>query len=605
MINAHEQASGSVMTQQSHAPNFLPKDNPSSQHQSVHQQSQEFLSKDSLGNIPQQVSSHDSVFGAGLSMQAQVQNYVKQDNFAPVQHSQQPSFIAHDTLTQVQATTNSNEGGAGGAIPMHTPASNFQESLQQMITSRDGSSGGSMNFHPQTQNFLSSDSTGQSKSTINHTSVQQFCAQNSINPLLNGQENISSGSINSLPPAPAFLTQDNVHHMINPAGNSDNLNVKGQNYENTGQTQQWISHEQQRAVQQIKEIEKNLAQQSPIPRLANTSPAQDIVPSNKSSSSDPMLFQRLPPQTPSFVGVSTALGISPASSLPSSYENGSTPQLGMFPGSIPGSGRVSEQLVSVHGTPILGPTFLDQSISSTSTTGLDHILFDTLEQHIQEVNQAVHATRARKAKPSPFPAAKEKPRVKRKSKGKQSESPPKKQKNSVQFNDWTAEENDLLEESVEILGENFIAIAKKFANRSVGECRNQWKLIKPKEGRWDEYEDRLMRASIQRVEEEEDAMDPPIVTSRTVFWNKVAQGTPGRSGRQCMTRYNETLDPIVRKGKWSATEEALLKKGVKEIGQSWVKIAATIPGRTQRQCRTRWLTLTKTDKSLLEYVKKK
>jgi hypothetical protein len=40
----------------------------------------------------------------------------------------------------------------------------------------------------------------------------------------------------------------------------------------------------------------------------------------------------------------------------------------------------------------------------------------------------------------------------------------------------------------------------------------------------------------------------------------------------------------------------LLKDGVAHFGRSWVKLAATIPGRTQRQCRTRWVQLTKDSK---------
>jgi hypothetical protein len=46
-----------------------------------------------------------------------------------------------------------------------------------------------------------------------------------------------------------------------------------------------------------------------------------------------------------------------------------------------------------------------------------------------------------------------------------------------------------------------------------------------------------------------------------------------------------------RRGKWNDDEDELLTNGVKIYGKTWVKIAEMIPGRTQRQCRTRFLIL--------------
>jgi hypothetical protein len=40
----------------------------------------------------------------------------------------------------------------------------------------------------------------------------------------------------------------------------------------------------------------------------------------------------------------------------------------------------------------------------------------------------------------------------------------------------------------------------------------------------------------------------------------------------------------------------LLNKGYAAHGKSWVKVASLIPGRTQRQCRTRWVQLYKDEK---------
>ncbi|KAG0202584.1 hypothetical protein BGX28_004930 [Mortierella sp. GBA30] len=73
-------------------------------------------------------------------------------------------------------------------------------------------------------------------------------------------------------------------------------------------------------------------------------------------------------------------------------------------------------------------------------------------------------------------------------------------------------------------------------------------------------------------------------------WNVITRGSiPGRTGVQAQARWSEALDPQVKKGKWTPEEDALLLKGVQENQKCWIRIADGIPGRTQRQCRTRWV----------------
>ncbi|KAF9121921.1 Myb- protein B [Mortierella sp. 14UC] len=77
-------------------------------------------------------------------------------------------------------------------------------------------------------------------------------------------------------------------------------------------------------------------------------------------------------------------------------------------------------------------------------------------------------------------------------------------------------------------------------------------------------------------------------------WSLIASfSVPGRTGVQAQARYSEALDPLVKKGPWSAQEDTLLMEGVgrAEGGRCWIWIADGIRGRTQRQCRTRWVQL--------------
>jgi hypothetical protein len=68
-------------------------------------------------------------------------------------------------------------------------------------------------------------------------------------------------------------------------------------------------------------------------------------------------------------------------------------------------------------------------------------------------------------------------------------------------------------------------------------------------------------------------------------WNKIAERIPNRTGIQCQARWTEALDPYVRKGKWGLEEDALLRMGVNDFGRCWIRIAETIPGRTQVKTR--------------------
>ncbi|KAF9086577.1 hypothetical protein BGX23_008781 [Mortierella sp. AD031] len=76
-------------------------------------------------------------------------------------------------------------------------------------------------------------------------------------------------------------------------------------------------------------------------------------------------------------------------------------------------------------------------------------------------------------------------------------------------------------------------------------------------------------------------------------WSQIAAATvPGRTGVQAQARWSEALDPQVKKGPWSDQEDALLLEGVERSDKCWIWISDTISGRTQRQCRTRWVQLT-------------
>jgi hypothetical protein len=90
--------------------------------------------------------------------------------------------------------------------------------------------------------------------------------------------------------------------------------------------------------------------------------------------------------------------------------------------------------------------------------------------------------------------------------------------------------------------------------------------------------------------EEEDAKLTEAVKRHGTQWVLVAKMVPGRTNRQCRMRWVATVDPANEmKGKWTLEEDAKLTEAVKKYGiHHWVAVAAMVPGRKDMQCRSRW-----------------
>ena len=63
---------------------------------------------------------------------------------------------------------------------------------------------------------------------------------------------------------------------------------------------------------------------------------------------------------------------------------------------------------------------------------------------------------------------------------------------------------------------------------------------------------------------------------------------PGRSSKQCRERWNNILNPDVKKGNWSADEDKIIFKMYHDIGTQWTKMTAELPGRTENSIKNRF-----------------
>ncbi|KAG0235589.1 hypothetical protein BGW42_005028 [Actinomortierella wolfii] len=93
---------------------------------------------------------------------------------------------------------------------------------------------------------------------------------------------------------------------------------------------------------------------------------------------------------------------------------------------------------------------------------------------------------------------------------------------------------------------------------------------------WTPEEDNYLRMAVQ------------LYGDKTEKWAKIAACVPGRTNKNCRKRWFHSLDPSLRKGAWTEEEDYLLITGVQKFKGQWSKIAERIQGRTDDQCAKRW-----------------
>jgi hypothetical protein len=130
---------------------------------------------------------------------------------------------------------------------------------------------------------------------------------------------------------------------------------------------------------------------------------------------------------------------------------------------------------------------------------------------------------------------------------------------------------------------DWIAIAALVPGRTNRQCKWRWPtliLTAGRTGKWTKDEDLKLKDVVHKV--------------GSKSWDNIASLVPGRTKRQCRSRW-QAMDPSIdrsniRKGKWEECEDMKLMRAIEmRVDKDWVFIAALVPGRTQKQCNRRWL----------------
>lgn len=154
---------------------------------------------------------------------------------------------------------------------------------------------------------------------------------------------------------------------------------------------------------------------------------------------------------------------------------------------------------------------------------------------------------------------------------------------------WLAEEDEKLRLLVSYWGDqcgknsHWDKISSNFENRTPKDCRKRW---------FYSLDPKLKRG---RWTQNEDKTLMEAYQRLGPAWQRISQLIPGRTDDQCSKRYNDVLDPSIsdRLRPWSAEEDERLERLVEEFGSKWQRISREMSGRTGLTCRNRWRKLTR------------
>ncbi|KAL7572363.1 hypothetical protein ACA910_021574 [Epithemia clementina (nom. ined.)] len=146
---------------------------------------------------------------------------------------------------------------------------------------------------------------------------------------------------------------------------------------------------------------------------------------------------------------------------------------------------------------------------------------------------------------------------------------------------WTPDEAARLRHAVETEKEkgsspvSWKVISSKYfgGTRNENQCKAHWRKMQRRPTTWTEEEDDFI-------------LD---CHNAKLSWEEIASRLPGdRLPDQVRDRFKNHVDPNLKKGPFSMDEKAILFQAQREVGNSWTKIAARLPGRTDTQVKNYW-----------------
>lgn len=117
---------------------------------------------------------------------------------------------------------------------------------------------------------------------------------------------------------------------------------------------------------------------------------------------------------------------------------------------------------------------------------------------------------------------------------------------------------------------------------------------------WTKEEDELLRCSVNNCLikmgypegiNSISSIQESNTVCRNISWDEIATAfhSDTRKAKDVRKRWTSSLDPNLRKGKWTTEEDEQLIKSYQKYGSQWLKISMEIRGRTEDQCAKRYI----------------
>ncbi|XP_006863875.1 PREDICTED: snRNA-activating protein complex subunit 4 [Chrysochloris asiatica] len=148
--------------------------------------------------------------------------------------------------------------------------------------------------------------------------------------------------------------------------------------------------------------------------------------------------------------------------------------------------------------------------------------------------------------------------------------------------EWTEEEDRMLTQLVQEMRVGSHIPYRRIVYYMEG--RDSMQLIY----RWTKSLDPSLRRGCWTPEEDSKLLQA-VAKHGAQDWFKIREEVPGRSDAQCRDRYLRRLHFSLKKGRWNPKEEEKLIELIEKHGAGhWAKIAAELPHRTGSQCLSKW-----------------
>lgn len=149
---------------------------------------------------------------------------------------------------------------------------------------------------------------------------------------------------------------------------------------------------------------------------------------------------------------------------------------------------------------------------------------------------------------------------------------------------WKGDEDGRLEEGIKSClkqagSGGWVGVARKVGGRGALECLRRWRELE---------EDRERKRLREWSKEDDTKLGEYIRKFGEGNWALIALMLGGRNGQQCLFRWRK-VGAERRIGKWNEEELKRLQNAVKEVGMDWVAVSKRVGGRSDVQCREKWV----------------